>query len=87
MVLGVAAVGAVFFDLLASDGIVSAMQLALFVDMALVGFAFVMTLLLPGSASSAAQEATGAVATTRQPSQGLRAPGAPARQAYLPSET
>ncbi|HUA96553.1 MAG TPA: MFS transporter, partial [Acidimicrobiales bacterium] len=47
MVLGIAAVGTLFFAREASAGIVSALQSGLYADIALVAFAFVMTLFLP----------------------------------------
>jgi EmrB/QacA subfamily drug resistance transporter len=53
MVLGIAAVGTVFFDRLATDGVVVAMETGLVTDMALVALALLMTLLLPRAASVA----------------------------------
>jgi EmrB/QacA subfamily drug resistance transporter len=47
MVLGIAGVGTLFFAREATSGIVSALQFGLFADIALVAFAFGMTLLLP----------------------------------------
>jgi EmrB/QacA subfamily drug resistance transporter len=47
MVLGIAAVGTLFFAREASAGIVSALQFGLYADIALVAFALAMTLLLP----------------------------------------
>ena len=47
MVLGIAAVGTLFFAREASAGIVSALQFGLYADIALVAFALVMTLFLP----------------------------------------
>jgi EmrB/QacA subfamily drug resistance transporter len=47
LVLGISAVGTLFFGRIASDGIVSAVQAGLFADLALVALAMVMTLLLP----------------------------------------
>jgi MFS family permease len=52
MVLGIAAVGTLFFAREASAGIVSALQFGLYADIALVAFAFVMTRLLPRSATT-----------------------------------
>jgi EmrB/QacA subfamily drug resistance transporter len=52
MVLGIAAVGTLFFDRIASAGIFSAMQAGLVADLGLVGLALVMTFLLPGTAAS-----------------------------------
>ena len=52
MVLGIAAVGTLFFDRIASAGIFSAMQVGLVADLGLVGLALVMTFLLPRAASS-----------------------------------
>ena len=52
MVLGIAAVGTLFFAREASAGIVSALQFGLFADIALVTFALVMTLFLPRTATS-----------------------------------
>jgi EmrB/QacA subfamily drug resistance transporter len=49
MVLGIAAVGTLFFDRIASSGIFSAMQVGLVADLGLVGLALVMTFLLPGA--------------------------------------
>ena len=46
-VLGVAAVGVVFYDRLASHGIVSAMSAAVVVDAVLVGISLALTFLLP----------------------------------------
>jgi hypothetical protein len=51
MTLGIAAVGTLFFAREASAGIVSALQTALFADIALVAFALAMTLLLPRAAA------------------------------------
>ncbi len=47
MVLGIAGVGTLFFARETTSGIVSALQFGLFADIALVAFAFGMTLLLP----------------------------------------
>ena len=52
MVLGIAAVGTLFFAREATAGIVSALQFGLYADIALVAFAFVMTLFLPRSATT-----------------------------------
>jgi hypothetical protein len=52
MVLGIAAVGTLFFAREASAGIVSALQAGLYADIALVSFALVMTLLLPRTATT-----------------------------------
>ena len=52
MVLGIAAVGTLFFGRIASAGIFSAMQAALLADLGLVGLALVMTFLLPRATSS-----------------------------------
>jgi MFS family permease len=62
MVLGIAAVGTLFFAREASAGIVSALQFGLYADIALVAFAFAMTLLLPRTATirSAAKAAKAA---------------------------
>ncbi len=54
MVLGIAGVGTLFFAREATSGIVSALQFGLFADIALVLFAFGMTLLLPRASQSAA---------------------------------
>ena len=45
--LGVAAVGVVFYDRLASHGIVSAESAAVLTDVILVGLSFVLTFVLP----------------------------------------
>ena len=47
MVLGIAAVGTLFFGRIASEGIFPPMQAALLADLGLVGLALVMTFLLP----------------------------------------
>jgi EmrB/QacA subfamily drug resistance transporter len=52
MVLGIAAVGTLFFAREASAGIVSALQFGLVADIALVAFALVMTLFLPRTATT-----------------------------------
>jgi MFS family permease len=52
MVLGIAAVGTLFFGRIAIAGIFSAMQVGLVADLGLVGLALVMTFLLPGASGS-----------------------------------
>ncbi len=53
MVLGIAAVGTLFFGRIASEGIFPPMQAVLVADLGSVGLALVMTLLLPRAKSSA----------------------------------
>jgi hypothetical protein len=57
--LGISAVGTLFFSRLASAGMVAAMQAGLIADLALVGLALTMTILLarPPSADGATDEA------------------------------
>ena len=52
LVLGIAGVGTLFFAREASAGIISALQSGLYVDIALVAFALVMTLFLPRTATT-----------------------------------
>jgi hypothetical protein len=52
MVLGIAAVGTLFFAREASAVIVSALQSGLYADIALVAFALVTTLFLPRTATT-----------------------------------
>ena len=65
MVLGIATVGTVFFDRLASAGFVQAMEIGLVADLALLVLALVMTVLLGRSAAAGdpgCDEAAGAFA-------------------------
>jgi MFS family permease len=58
MVIGIAAVGTLFFAREATSGIVSALQAGLIADIALVAFAFVMTLFLPRTSTSRSVDAS-----------------------------